>query len=90
MTEVVKIEEWTLVDYRTLVLGQDREVVIGKIHSLDESKEPSLHGKVWGHPRIDDGHRAVTSEIVSAPEVVQEGSLLVTKSGTIYELGKPR
>ena len=43
----------------------------------------SLHGKVFGHPKIVDGHRAVTSKIRSV-----NGNIITTESETIYELGK--
>lgn len=47
-----------------------------------------LHGKVYGHPRIEDGHRAHTSRI----KVIDTHGDFVrveTETGTIYRLGAP-
>ena len=43
-----------------------------------------LVGAVYGRPDRPDGHRVRTSRIVSA-----SGRLVVTDSGSIYELGTP-
>ena len=43
-----------------------------------------LFGKVFGHPRIMDGHRVSTSEIIN-----HEDGVITTHSGTEYELGTP-
>ncbi len=41
-----------------------------------------LHGFVSGHPRCADGKEVTTSRVVS-----QSGNVVVTKSGSSYELG---
>lgn len=43
-----------------------------------------LEGYVYGHPRIQDGHRASTSLIQG-----KRNGYVVTLSGTEYELGIP-
>jgi hypothetical protein len=49
-----------------------------------ESPIRRLCGKVFGHPRIDDGYEIMTSPIVG----LRDGKV-VTQSGTAYELGAP-
>ena len=49
-----------------------------------EMQTKSLHGKVFGHPRFDDGHEVTTSAICG----VQDGKV-ATASGSVYELGEP-
>jgi hypothetical protein len=49
----------------------------------------ALHGKVYGHPKIEDGHRAITSMIVGINWEGEDGVLVTTESGTIYKLGAP-
>ncbi|WP_169130239.1 hypothetical protein [Aromatoleum evansii] len=49
-----------------------------------ELRTRSLHGKVFGHPRFEDGHEITTSAICG----VQDGQI-VTASGSLYELGEP-
>ena len=41
-----------------------------------------LHGKIYGHPRFDDGKDVTSSRIVGI-----EGDFIVTGSGSRYELG---
>ena len=43
-----------------------------------------LHGKVYGHPKIQDGHRAHTSKIT----LIERGGRITTESGTVYLLGE--
>ena len=47
-----------------------------------EQEHCCLHGLVSGHPRCHDGKEVTTSFIVS-----RDGSKVVTKSGSEYELG---
>jgi len=42
-----------------------------------------LHGNIYGHPLHDDGKIVTTSRIVG-----KRSGLVVTKSGSEYELGK--
>ena len=44
-----------------------------------------LFGTVYGHPRIQDGHRTSTSTIVFMTERVAR-----TESGTVYLLGRKK
>ncbi len=43
-----------------------------------------LAGEVYDHPKQEDGKRVETSIIVTS-----EGRRVTTRSGTVYELGKP-
>lgn len=49
-----------------------------------ELRTKTLHGKVFGHPRFEDGHEVTTSAICG----VKDGQI-VTTSGSLYELGEP-
>lgn len=49
-----------------------------------EDQKPHLSGKVYGHPRFEDGHDIVTSHIVSIDAV---NHTVTTNSGSVYELG---
>lgn len=44
-----------------------------------------LHGELYGHPRLPDGRAVTTSSVIELRDDVA-----VTKSGTIYRLGKQR
>ena len=44
-----------------------------------------LHGKVYNHPRFDDGHSVFTSRI----ESFSEDLVFCITLNTIYELGQP-
>lgn len=46
--------------------------------------EPCLCGEVDGHPRFANGEH-----ITSSPIVALHAGLVVTRSGTFYELGRP-
>ncbi|MGQ0622831.1 MAG: hypothetical protein ACT4QA_23490 [Panacagrimonas sp.] len=46
---------------------------------------PRLNGKVYGHPRFDDGTVVTTSDLVG----ISNGRV-VTASGSIYTIGRPR
>lgn len=52
---------------------------------MDEFQAPvpgsCLFGRVFGHKKIEDGHRAHTSIVEKI-----DGRLITTKTGTIYEL----
>lgn len=47
-----------------------------------EQERACLHGFVYGHPRCADGKEVTTSLVVA-----RDGTLIVTKSGSAYELG---
>lgn len=78
--KTVKIENWSIVDYdwegfcRFPNMDEFRPFLIGF----------TLHGRVFGHPRIEDGHRARTTKIRSI-----SGNIVTTMSETVYELGEP-
>jgi len=42
-----------------------------------------LHGNVYGHPRFDEGEEVTTSAIDKI-----DGDVVVTRSGSRYELGE--
>ena len=44
-----------------------------------------LHGEVYGHPRLPDGRLVTTSAVIELHD-----NVAVTKSGTIYQLGRQR
>ena len=48
-----------------------------------ELQEACLYGTVYGHLRLKDGNTVVTSSIVKS-----EGEIIITHSGSQYELGK--
>jgi len=48
-----------------------------------ENQPPCLHGWLTGHPGHADGNEVTTSPIVGV-----EGELVITESGTRYELGE--
>jgi len=41
-----------------------------------------LHGKVYGHPKFEDGKEVTTGPVVNA-----EGRVITTSSGSVYKLG---
>ena len=43
-----------------------------------------LEGELYGHPRVTDGHRTTTTEIVGV-----DGEVILTNSGSRYVLGEP-
>lgn len=59
---------------------------IVKLEEYDLAKfrgQDVVVGKVYGHPRIEDGHRVITSEIVD----ITEDMVYITTQNTIYQLG---
>jgi hypothetical protein len=48
-----------------------------------ELQKIALHGNVYGHPRFDDGSSVTTSTIKEL-----RGELIITNSGSEYELGE--
>jgi hypothetical protein len=48
-----------------------------------EGRTLHLKGRVWNHPRWPAGGAATTSPVVG-----RLGNLIMTKSGSVYELGK--
>lgn len=51
---------------------------------LDPTSGQQLFGKVYGHPRFDDGDKVTTSRIMEV-----NGKIVKTKSGSEYELKEP-
>jgi hypothetical protein len=49
-----------------------------------ETLELSLQGKVFNHPRFDDGHIIITSSIIGK----NDENEILTCSGSSYELGQ--
>lgn len=78
MTEVL-IDNWSSVSnnwygrYRDPYQHEFTDMTIGNC----------LHGKVYGHPLIEDGHRVHTSIIKKI-----EGDIVTTQTGTLYRLGE--
>ena len=60
-------------------------VIAGEVspYTAPELIRPKLHGKVYGHPRFTDGDEVTTSPFLRA-----EGEVIITASGTRYELGE--
>ena len=81
MDNVVKIRDWSVVGYNWI--GYRRDPDFTEFKNLEIGN--SLHGKVNGHPRVEDGHRAHTSKIVS----IGDDNRIVTQSGTVYQLMSP-
>lgn len=77
MKEVL-IENWSIVD--SLFPGRCRDPY--KHEFRDFTVGNCLHGKVYGHKRIEDGHRALTTPIRTI-----NGDLITTDSETVYRLG---
>lgn len=54
------------------------------LYTPPEVREKVLQGKVYGHPRFENGQDVVTTGIVGV-----RGGLILTRSGSEYELGEP-
>ena len=54
----------------------------GDMYTPPELRRPVLQGQVYGHPNFEDGAPLTSSYIVK-----MEGELVVTRSGSKYELG---
>lgn len=67
---VVKIEDWSVVGSQDPYLPP-------------ECRTTSLHGRVYGHHRKEDGSLVRTSAIKSV-----KGRTITTDSGTVYRLGR--
>ena len=65
-----KLEQWS--------------VSISNPYLPPEAQSSHLSGKVYGHPRFDDGYEITTSAIVKT-----EKRVVTTKTGSMYELGEP-
>lgn len=76
----VRLEDWSCVENSWR--GFHRDPWNNEFAPLEVGK--CLFGKVYGHPRIEAGHRAHTSIIQTI-----NGNIIRTASETIYELGKP-
>lgn len=71
----IRIEDWSLV-YDDLNTYLPPELI-----------KVRLNGKVYGHPRFEDGYAVTTSSIIGEGKA-EEGGLISTKSGSTYILGK--
>ena len=81
----VLIDNWSCVSFYWL--GLQRDPFDNEFLPLELGN--CLHGKVQGHPKIEDGHRAHTSiikEISRDPVTFQDQ--VITETGTVYRLGK--
>jgi hypothetical protein len=74
--QIVKIYNWYVIA-RGGLIGNWSTPVIPEISSY----KIYLRGNVFGHPRVIDGHNAVTTNIVSS-----RGRFVTTESGTVYKL----
>lgn len=52
-------------------------------YTAPELRTLHLQGMVYGHPMFDDGHPVLTTPIVGVDD-----DRVVTKSGSVYELGE--
>ena len=77
---MVKIDNWSFVEVTWR--GSRRDPY--EYEFAPPTLGSTLHGKVTGHLRIEDGHRAHTTALVDIPAL----GALTTASGTQYELGK--
>lgn len=68
----MRIENWSVVFNNT-----------GNPYTAPELITSSIMGKVYNHPKYEDGHGIITSRI----EKVENG-ILTTHSGSQYKLGK--
>ena len=75
----VDIENWSCVSNEWF--GRMRDPYAHEF--VDLTVGNCLHGKVYGHPKIEDGHRAHTSKIV----LIERGGRITTETGTVYLLG---
>lgn len=69
----VRLEDWSVV-----MRGEHDSYL------APEQLSKYLSGKVYGHPRCEDGRSVQTSSIVEV-----NGRFVKTKNNTTYELGKP-
>lgn len=69
---IYRLEVWSVV------------AAVSHAYMAPELAKLSLHGRVFGHPRHDDGTEVTTSYIEKA-----EGTMVLTHSGSIYQLGVP-
>lgn len=53
-------------------------------YKAPEQAKVCAYGNIYGDSRFPDGHRIHTSTVVA-----KRGNMIRTKSGSIYELGKP-
>ncbi len=72
---VYRLEDWSLGYYPSARQNP---------YLADEQRARVLQGDVYGSPAYADGHPVRTSAVVSA-----RGNLVVTQSGSIYQLGTP-
>lgn len=74
-----------MVAIKNTVVKLDNWAVV--VRSFDPYRAPelqasSLHGNCRNHPRFADGSEVTTSDIVG-----KRGEYVLTKSGSVYELG---
>ena len=67
----IKIENWSITSH------DDK-------YTPPEAQKIRLMGEVYGHPNFEEGHKIVSSHIVSI-----HGNTIETASGSVYELGTP-
>lgn len=63
---------------------QNWSLVFSNPYNAPEIQTPSLHGKVFGHPKFEDGSNVTTSAVVG----ITEDGKIKTYSGSEYELGE--
>ena len=67
---MLRLEQWSIIN-------------TGSPYAGPELVSQRLHGRVYGHPRFDDGEWVTTSPI----KAVEDG-VVTTYSGSQYELGE--
>lgn len=85
MTDQIDSKELTASPLQSGVMRLEDWGVVGHDdpYTAPECRKYRLHGKVYGHPRFKDGDSVTTSSIDKT-----EGKLILTRSGSKYELGK--
>lgn len=73
---MIRIKNWSV-----FLEGEDNKYLAPELHSY------RLQGRVYGHPKFNDGDPVYTSEIV---KITDKGTHkeVMTKSGSVYELYK--
>jgi len=67
---MVKLEDWSV-------------TAIGGPYTAPELWREALYGKVYGHPKFNNGDKVRTSPIKKV-----DGRMITTASGTVYKIGK--
>lgn len=74
-TNIVILNNWSLVS-------------CGGIYDAPELYSFHLEGQVTNHPRFPSGHPVTTSRVIGYVEDNETGLLVLTKSGSAYQLGQ--